>query len=63
MNPSAGCVSDEVLLVLDDLVADTTRGWVHEKVNYELASIEIPLLQLDEERLAAWQFHFKDLVH
>ena len=58
-----GELPDEVLLVLDDLVADTTRGWVHEKVNYELASIEIPLLQLDEERLAAWQFHFKDLVH
>jgi len=52
----------EVTLVLDELVADVVDGWDRETVNYELASIEMPLLRLNEERLAAWQARVQGLV-
>jgi Holliday junction resolvase-like predicted endonuclease len=52
----------EVTCVLDELVADIAQGWEHRTVDFALATIEVPLLQLNEGRLGEVQRKLHHLV-
>jgi hypothetical protein len=52
----------EVAAVLDEIVADTTHSWDQEKVNFGAATVEVPLLRMNDKSLRSWQSRLHRLV-